>query len=128
MSGLSLPMISAMAPADLKKIREADFQAAVVAWAIGCGWLVSFTRKSAVKRGDGRWEQLSPPGEPDLRLAKAGRNPFFAELKREGGTLRPEQKAWLEALGPVYGRLYRPRDARAVMDDLGEPEKWMEED
>lgn len=128
MSRLSLPIISAMPKAALGMILEADFQAAVVAWARGCNWQVGFTKKSAVKRPDGSWEKLSPSGEPDLRLAKAGRNPVFWELKTEKGTLRPEQKAWLEALGPVYGRMYRPRDAKAIMDELGEPDKWLEED
>ncbi len=126
MSGLSLPIISAMEPAALKQVSEADFQAAVVAWARGAGWLVSFTRKSAVKRGDGKWEQLSPPGEPDLRLAKMGRNPFFAELKRETTHLEPEQREWMAALGPVYHRLWRPRNARAIIDELGEPDKWLD--
>ncbi len=124
MSGLSLPIISAMDKAALEKILEADFQAAVVAWAKSCGWLVGFTKKSAVKRPDGSWEHLSLPGEPDLRLAKKGRNPFFAELKREKTYLEAPQKEWQEALGPVYARVWRPRMAREIMDELGEPELW----
>ncbi len=129
MSGLSLPLISAMPKAALGMILEADFQAAVVAWAVAVGWKCGFTKKSAVKRPDGKsWERVSPPGEPDLRFAKEGRNPFFAELKRERTYLEPEQKEWQKALGPVYHRTWRPRDAREIMDELGEPDKWLEED
>ena len=40
MSGLTLSMIAALEAPDLKKVLEADFQAAVVAYAQGCGWLV----------------------------------------------------------------------------------------
>jgi hypothetical protein len=42
----------------------------------------------------------SEPGYPDLTLVRGGRL-IFAELKKEGGKVTPEQRAWLTELGDV---------------------------
>jgi hypothetical protein len=42
----------------------------------------------------------SEPGFPDLVLVRGGRL-IFAELKKEGGKVTPEQRAWLTELGDV---------------------------
>jgi len=51
-------------------------------------------------------------------LARDGKV-LLVELKKEKEKPSPEQEAWLLALGP-HGRLWRPRDAATIMEDLRE--------
>lgn len=80
---------------------EREFQRQVVQLARLLGFLVYHTRDS---RG-------SDKGFPDLVMVK-GKRVLWAELKSPKGRLRPEQKAWLEALrgAGCDVRLWRPDD------------------
>ncbi len=84
------------------KTSEKDFQAQILDLARLAGFLVYHTHDS----------RRSAPGFPDLVLV---RPPvvLFVELKSESGKLRPEQKAWLDALRAcesVEAYLWRPGD------------------
>lgn len=95
---------------------EDDFQAFVTETATTYGWKWAHFRKAKV-RGD-RWAtpQSGDPGFPDLVLSRDG-VVLVVELKSDKGGFRPGQKEWLAALGP-RGRLWRPRDKQAVIDEL----------
>jgi uncharacterized linocin/CFP29 family protein len=79
------------------------------------------------RTGSGGWATAiqGHKGFPDLVLARDGRV-IFAELKTDDprSRLRPEQAAWLDALGldqlrdgpEVY--VWRPRDRRTVEEKL----------
>jgi Holliday junction resolvase len=90
---------------------ERDFERQVLELAKLTGWRAAHFRPAKTSKG---WRTpVSGDGEgfPDLVLV---RPPvvLFAELKSEGGgKLRPEQAAWLEALGRcgrVEAYLWRP--------------------
>jgi hypothetical protein len=117
--GLTLSIIAAMDKPSLKLISEEDFQKAVCGFAVASGYLVHYQRRSGFIGKDGTWKGSGPAGFPDVVLAKANRNPIFIELKTERGRMRPDQVAWMETLGGVYHRFWRPRDARAIIDELG---------
>jgi hypothetical protein len=119
MSGLTLYMIAGMDKPSLKMITEEDFQKAVCGFAAAAGYLVHYQRRSGFVGTDGTWKGSGPAGFPDIVLAKANRNPIFVELKTERGRLRPDQVGWMETLGAVYHRVWRPRDARDIIDELG---------
>lgn len=87
--------------AGVPAISEKEFQRQVVRLARMHGWRVYHTRDS---RG-------SDKGFPDLVLVK-GKRVLWAELKGAKGRLRPEQRAWLEALEEAGcdARLWRPGD------------------
>lgn len=115
MAQLTLHMIAAAT--DVKAISEQDFQKAICAYAEGQGWLVHYQRRSGFVGTDGKWRGSGPKGFPDVVLARHGR-PLFLELKAHKGKLRDDQVAWSEELGERYWRLWRPADARAVIDEL----------
>ena len=119
MRGLTISIIAAMDKPSLKLISEEDFQKAVCGFAVASGYLVHYQRHSGFIGKDGTWKGSGPAGFPDVVLAKANRNPIFIELKTERGRMRPDQVAWMETLGVVYHRFWRPRDARAIIDELG---------
>jgi hypothetical protein len=100
----------------VKNILEQPFSVAVVDYAKQHGWLVHYERQSGFKGTDGKWKGSGPKGKPDLTLARDGVI-LLAELKKEGGTLSEDQRQWLAALGP-YGRLWKPRDAERIMEEL----------
>jgi hypothetical protein len=58
-------------------------------------------------------------GYPDLTLTRNGRL-IFAELKADGGRLRPDQELWLEALRKIAAEVYcwRPTDWSEIEDVL----------
>jgi hypothetical protein len=56
--------------------------------------------------------RLGGKGFPDLVLAKDGRDPIFAELKREMEEPDDEQNRWLDALG-WFAHVWRPSDLRS---------------
>ena len=119
MSGLTLPIIAAMDKQSLRLISEEDFQKAVCAYAGSCGYLVHYQRRSGFIGKDGAWRGSGPAGFPDVVLAKNNRNPVFVELKTDRGRLRPDQVDWMETLGAVYHRVWRPRNAREIINELG---------
>lgn len=119
MSVLTLSMIAAMDKPSLKMVSEEDFQKAVCGFAAASGYLVHYQRRSGFIGKDGTWKGSGPAGFPDIVLAIANRNPIFVELKTERGRLRPDQVGWMETLGAVYHRVWRPRDARDIIQELG---------
>lgn len=91
----------------LGEITERAFQAEVLHLAGLFGWRVFHPYDS----------RRSQRGFPDLTLVRGDRL-VFAELKSEGGRVRPEQVEWLDALGGVGGCveafLWRPSDLDAI--------------
>ena len=98
------------------KPSEKQFQAQVVELARYSGFLVYHTFDSRRSAG----------GFPDLVLVKPPRL-IFAELKSEGGKLRPEQQKWLDALGgceSIEVRLWRPSEWEEIERMLkGKPKR-----
>lgn len=70
-----------------KHMSEAALQAAVIECAARLGWRVYHPYDS----------RRSEAGFPDLTMVRHGVL-IFAELKADGGRLRPKQKDWLAAL------------------------------
>lgn len=98
-----------------EKLSEKHFQAQVLQLARLSGWLTYHTHDS----------RRSAVGFPDLVLVRPPAI-VFAELKTEAGKLRPEQAAWLEALGgcrTVRARLWRPSDWSEIEEMLARPRK-----
>ena len=91
-------------------MREADWQATVVAAARYLGWLVWHPYDA----------RRSAAGYPDLTLVRPGGNGtarlVFLELKTERGRVRPEQQVWLDALSQVPG----------VVAMVARPSQWDE--
>lgn len=89
---------------------EAGFQRWVTEFAGLRGWRVWHDQDS----------RRNAPGLPDLLMVR-GRRLVFAELKRQRGRVRPEQREWLAALvlvgGNVETYLWRPSD-RAVIETI----------
>lgn len=79
---------------------ESDLLATVLEMAHALGWRVHHAYDSRINprapRRSGR-ERYIDAGFPDLVLCRPPRL-IMAELKREGGRLRPEQVDWLDAL------------------------------
>lgn len=102
--------------------REAAFQTRLIKAARWHGWrVVHFrkTRRSGGRGGRGYATAIEgDAGAPDLILAKAGRLPILAELKKDGEYLKPDQKAWRDAIDPAVYRLWRPRDWDVIMAEL----------
>lgn len=85
-----------------RSISEADWQRTVTEYASLNAWVWYHVNDS---RRDRR-------GFPDLVLVRGGRL-VFAELKREAGRVRPEQRFWLVELAQcphVETYVWRPRD------------------
>lgn len=102
-------------------ISEDDFQQIVLDAARLLSWRAVHIRNvRTVDRRTGRPRWLAPyqgdGGLPDLILARRGRV-LLVELKRESGRSTAEQRLWLAAAG-AHGRLWRPSDWRAVLDEL----------
>ena len=99
-------------PADLS---EAAFTTWVVDLAMLCGWRVQHIRPARTA-ASWRTPVQGHAGGPDLLLARHG-VVLGAELKTRRGRLRPDQRAWLDHLGPS-GRLWRPVDAPTIHHQL----------
>lgn len=92
---------------------ERQLQDAVIECARLLGWIVAHFRPAQTGRGWRTPVQADGAGFPDLVLVRArdGRL-VFAELKRAGGSTRPNQQRWLHALGRTAAETYvwRPVD------------------
>lgn len=95
---------------------EAAFQARVIDYAHRVGWRIAhFPRTNP----EGRWRTAvaaDAKGYPDLTMVRGSRL-IFAELKSERGSLRPDQRGWIEQLCHAsamrYGfevYVWKPRD------------------
>ena len=89
-----------------KLTTEAEFQRVVMDFADRGGWTHHHETDS----------RKSKAGFPDLTIAHPDHGHGFIELKREGGYLRPPQKAWRDVLIASGARYYvfRPRDTDTV--------------
>ena len=85
------------------------------------GWLTHYERVSGGLHIEGRgWRPNGPAGYPDLTLCREGVL-IIAELKREsGGVVSEAQREWLDELPSDIVRLWRPRDAAAIIAELEE--------
>ena len=100
---------------------EKTFQKLVIELARTLGWTVAHFRPAQTKHGWRTPAGADGAGFPDLVLV--GRDQvLFRELKRRGGRLSPDQKAWGELLtrnGADYG-VWRPDDWRQrIITELG---------
>lgn len=94
----------------MSPISEADFTRQVIDLAHLTGWHVAHFRPAQTTRG-WRTPMSGDTGYPDITLARDGQV-LLAELKAEGGRLRPEQIGWLTAAHGDDWRdwVWRPRD------------------
>ena len=88
-------------PALRRPVSERSFQSAVIDLARRLGWLVGHHHDSRRQIGPGKHVgDRDAAGVPDLILVRGNRI-VLAELKADGGRLRPAQKTWLDALRAV---------------------------
>jgi hypothetical protein len=97
---------------------EEEFTEWVVDRATERGWHVVHYRKAASRKGY-KTPVLGMVGGPDVLCARDG-VVILAELKRNRSYLKPEQKQWAAAIGNRYHRVWRPRDAHAIIQALEE--------
>lgn len=102
-----------------RELTEAEWTTRVIEIAQLNGWRVAHFRPAQTAKG-WRTPMQGHIGFPDLVLARGG-DVLLAELKTDKGTLRPEQKQWLDQLGPDHGYVWRPRDSDAVVARLARP-------
>lgn len=95
-------------------VREDQWQRTVIETARAMSWRVVHFRGVKVQTNDGT-RHMTPvaadaKGWPDLVLVRE--RVVFAELKSDVGTVRPEQRAWLDALEAAGQEVYvwKPRD------------------
>lgn len=96
-------------------LSEEHFQNRVIETAKCFGWRCVHFRPARTTTG-WRTALQGDVGFTDLVLARKG-VVICAEIKSNTGRLRPEQKAWLHALGP-NGRVWRPRDWDSIITEL----------
>lgn len=97
---------------------EDEWASWVIGYASWHGWLCAHFRPAKTAKG-WRTPVSGDVGSPDLLLARHGRV-LNVELKTDRGRVRPEQQAWLDALG-AHGQVWRPRDRALVQACLGRP-------
>lgn len=118
---LSAPIMDALCrdvnKTQLKLISEHDWSVFLVYWLQEQGYLVHYERQSGFMGMDGQWRGSGPKGKPDLTIARGGQV-WLSELKRESGTLRPDQRIWRAALGE-RGRVWKPHDWPAIKSEFG---------
>jgi hypothetical protein len=98
-------------------LSEDEFLRWVIDTARWYKWKVTHFR--AVKLPSGRWATplQGDKGFPDLALARAG-VVILAELKTDVGHTSTEQGEWLEQIGSVVGRVWRPSMRDAIVAEL----------
>lgn len=102
----------------LRSIDETAWQAHVEAFARLGRWRwyhAPANRPSVGRGGKAFHRQTVNPGFPDLVLVRGPRL-LAVELKRETGTVSPDQLAWLEAMAGAGAEVgvWRPRDRDVV--------------
>ena len=109
---------------------ETEFQKNLIALAQGLGFKVAHFRAVKVQRKDGSVYHTTPvqadgKGFCDLVVAGHGRH-FFAELKDNRGSVKPEQKAWIDLLrgGGATVFVWKPKQWEEIAALL---EKWAKE-
>ena len=103
----------------LPKITEAEFMAQVIDLATVLGWYTAHFRPALTSRG---WrtpvQGVLGKGFPDLVLVRD--RVIFAELKRDGANLTPEQELVLDQLviAGAEVRVWRPADFDRITEIL----------
>lgn len=90
-------------------VTEAQWQDTVIDLALTLGWRVAHFRPARTVDGWRTPVAADGKGFPDLVLAREGDTPLFIELKTDTGRITPEQRNWLDTLGP-HAHVIRPRD------------------
>lgn len=109
----------------LRTITEEAWKNTVVELAHRSGWLVTFIPDRfhfiAKKTGMMSMTAMGDAGAPDL-LMVGPRSVLHVELKRETGTIKPDQIVWRDQILRAGGEWYcwRPRDYDAVVQRLNE--------
>ena len=101
----------------LKLVAEHDWSVFLVGWLREQGYLVHYERLSGHTGASGEWRGSGPKGKPDLTIVLGGQV-WLAELKKESGSLTPDQRIWREELGE-RGRVWKPRDWPAIKFEFG---------
>lgn len=99
-------------------VTEAEFQAAVIAYARERGWRCAAFRPARTAKGWRTAVTADGAGFPDLVLVR--QRVLFLELKADRGRLRPNQAAWLVALRAARAEAYcwRPDDWPMIVETL----------
>ena len=87
------------------RITEAEFQKQVFDLAHVLGWKVAHFRPARTQYGWRTPVSADGKGFPDSVLVKEGCPVIFAELKRKGNKLSPEQTDWINLLKQSKGVL-----------------------
>jgi hypothetical protein len=98
---------------------EKDFQKSVIDLARTLGWKVAHFRAARTKHGWATPVAADGAGFPDLCMLRRERI-VFAELKRVGGKLRPEQEDWQHAVNISVAEHYvwTPNDTDEIVEAL----------
>ncbi len=109
--------------AGMPAITEEQFQQQVLDLAHVYGWSVAHFRPAMTKWGWRTAVSGDGKGFPDTVLAKVYHLIIFAEIKRKGGKLTPEQEVWaviLKATPGVRYFIWWPEDFDAIQAILSE--------
>lgn len=104
-------------------VTEDVFQERVIEYARFRSWRVAHFRTVRVQRKDGSCYHATPvqadgEGFPDVVLVRD--RIIFAELKRDKGTVKPDQREWIACLKAAGAEVYlwRPRDWQEIEEKL----------
>jgi VRR-NUC domain len=101
---------------------ERDFHSLFVKVAREHGWFVAQFRAARTKEGEWRTPVAADAkGYPDFTLVRE--RVLWAELKGERGSLRPDQRIWIEKLRNAGQEVYvwKPRD----LDEIRHVLRWL---
>ena len=102
---------------------EAQFQRSVIELAQLNGWKVAHFRPAQNSKGNWRTPVAADgKGFPDLVLVKD--RVIFAELKTDKGRIRPEQRAWLDAIHTATTGDPPPCDRTIIETRVWRPRDW----
>ena len=97
----------------LRRITEASWQRTVIGLARAHGWRFYHPPRAGIRAGGTVRHTVA--GFPDLVMVRGPRI-VFAELKRQTGTVTPQQQGWLDDLrrASVEVYVFRPSDLPEV--------------